>query len=277
MKPIKEEQSKLDKEIQDSILELGKVPKHIAIIMDGNGRWANQKGKQRLFGHREGIESVRDVVNAASLIGVKHLTLYAFSIENWKRPPMEVNGLMKLLEVFLKKEFDELNENQVIINTIGKINSLPKNVQSILRDSYEKTKDNTGLQLNLAISYGSRWDIMRALQMIALDVRSGKLSPEDLTEDMFSSYLQTADIPDPDLLIRTSGEYRISNFLLWELAYSEIYFTDKLWPEFRRSELYDSLRDYAQRERRFGKTSSQINQSTEQSYIKKVIDVITRK
>lgn len=273
----KEEQSKSDKEIQDSILELGKVPKHIAIIMDGNGRWANQKGKQRLFGHREGIESVRDVVNAASLIGVKHLTLYAFSIENWKRPPLEVNGLMKLLEVFLKKEFDELNENQVIINTIGKINSLPKNVQTILRDSYEKTKDNTGLQLNLAISYGSRWDIMRALQMIALDVRSGKLSPEDLTEDMFSSYLQTADIPDPDLLIRTSGEYRISNFLLWELAYSEIYFTDKLWPEFRRSELYDSLRDYAQRERRFGKTSSQINQSTEQSYIKKVIDVITRK
>jgi len=273
----KEEQSKSDKELQDSIAESGKIPKHIAIIMDGNGRWANQKGKQRLTGHREGIESVRDVVNAASLIGVKHLTLYAFSIENWKRPPLEVNGLMKLLEMFLKKEIDELDENQVVINTIGKINSLPKNVQAILRDSFERTKDNTGLHLNLAISYGSRWDIMRALQMIALDVRSGKLSPEDLTEELFSSYLQTADIPDPDLLIRTSGEYRISNFLLWELAYSEIYFTEKLWPEFRRVDLYDSLRDFAQRERRFGKTSSQINQSTEQSYIKKVIDVITRK
>lgn len=272
-----EEQSSLDKEKQLQIKNIGKVPQHIAIIMDGNGRWANQQGKQRLSGHREGIESVRDVVNAASLLGVKHLTLYAFSIENWKRPPMEVNGLMKLLEVFLKKEFKELNENGVVINTIGKINSLPKSVQKILRESYEKTKDNTGLHLNLAISYGSRWDIMRALQMIALDVRGGKLSPEDLTEELFSSYLQTADIPDPDLLIRTSGEYRISNFLLWELAYSEIYFTEKLWPEFRRDELYSSLNDFAHRERRFGKTSSQINESTEQSYIKKVIDVIKGK
>lgn len=272
-----EEQSSLDKEKQLQIKNIGKVPQHIAIIMDGNGRWANQQGKQRLSGHREGIESVRDVVNAASLLGVKHLTLYAFSIENWKRPPLEVNGLMKLLEVFLKKEFKELNENGVVINTIGKINSLPKSVQKILRESYEKTKDNTGLHLNLAISYGSRWDIMRALQMIALDVRGGKLSPEDLTEELFSSYLQTADIPDPDLLIRTSGEYRISNFLLWELAYSEIYFTEKLWPEFRRDELYSSLNDFAHRERRFGKTSSQINESTEQSYIKKVIDVIKGK
>lgn len=272
-----EEQSSLDKEKQLQIKNIGKVPQHIAIIMDGNGRWANQQGKQRLSGHREGIESVRDVVNAASLLGVKHLTLYAFSIENWKRPPMEVNGLMKLLEVFLKKEFKELNENGVVINTIGKINSLPKSVQKILRESYEKTKDNSGLHLNLAISYGSRWDIMRALQMIALDVRGGKLSPEDLTEELFSSYLQTADIPDPDLLIRTSGEYRISNFLLWELAYSEIYFTEKLWPEFRRDELYSSLNDFAHRERRFGKTSSQINESTEQSYIKKVIDVIKGK
>jgi len=271
-----EEQSPEDKDKQLAITNNGKVPKHIAIIMDGNGRWANQQGKQRLTGHREGIESVRDVVNAASLLGVKHLTLYAFSIENWKRPPIEVNGLMKLLEVFLKKEFKELNENQVVINTIGKTNSLPKNVQKILRESYEKTKDNTGLHLNLAISYGSRWDIMRALQMIALDVRGGKLSPEDLTEELFSSYLQTANIPDPDLLIRTSGEYRISNFLLWELAYSEIYFTEKLWPEFRRDELYSALADYAQRERRFGKTSSQINETTEQSYIKKVIDVIKR-
>lgn len=271
-----EKQSLEDKDKQLVIKNNCKIPQHIAIIMDGNGRWANQQGKQRLSGHREGIESVRDVVNAASLLGVKHLTLYAFSIENWKRPPIEVNGLMKLLEVFLKKEFKELNENQVVINTIGKTNALPKNVQNILRESYEKTKDNTGLHLNLAISYGSRWDIMRALQMIALDVRGGKLSPEDLTEELFSSYLQTANIPDPDLLIRTSGEYRISNFLLWELAYSEIYFTEKLWPEFRRDELYSAIMDYAQRERRFGKTSSQINESTEQSYIKKVIDVIKR-
>lgn len=271
------EQSPEDKDKQELIKSTGKIPQHIAIIMDGNGRWANQQGKQRLFGHREGIESVRDIVNAASLLGVKHITLYAFSIENWKRPPLEVNGLMKLLEIFLQKELKELNENQVVINTIGKTNSLPKSVQKILRDSYEKTKDNTGMHLNLAISYGSRWDIMRAIQMIALDVRGGKLSPEDITDELFSSYLQTADIPDPDLLIRTSGEYRISNFLLWELAYSEIYFTEKLWPEFRRDELYSALMDYAHRERRFGKISSQINQSTEQSYLKKVIDVIKRK
>lgn len=272
-----EEQSSLDKNKQNLIKSMGKVPQHIAIIMDGNGRWANQQGKQRLTGHREGIESVRDIVNASSLLGVKHLTLYAFSIENWKRPPLEVNGLMKLLEIFLQKEFNELNENKVVINTIGKTNSLPKNIQEILRTSYEKTKDNTGLHLNLAISYGSRWDIMRALQMIALDVRGGKLSPEDLTEELFSGYLQTAGIPDPDLLIRTSGEYRISNFLLWELAYSEIYFTEKLWPEFRRDNLYSALEDFAHRERRFGKISSQINQTTDQSYLKKVIDVIKRK
>lgn len=272
-----EEQSSLDKDKQSIIKSMGKVPQHIAIIMDGNGRWANQQGKQRLSGHREGIESVRDIVNASSLLGVKHLTLYAFSIENWKRPPLEVNGLMKLLEVFLQKEFDELNENKVVINTIGKINSLPKNIQELLRNSYEKTKDNEGMHLNLAISYGSRWDIMRALQMIALDVRSGKLSPEDLNEELFSSYLQTADIPDPDLLIRTSGEFRISNFLLWELAYSEIYFTEKLWPVFRRDDLYSALEDFAHRERRFGKTSSQLNNSTEQSYLSKVINVIKRK
>lgn len=274
MKNWIKEQSQSDIDKQTAIKKQGKIPKHIAIIMDGNGRWATQKGKQRIFGHREGIESVRDVVNAASLIGVKYLTLYAFSIENWKRPATEVTGLMKLLETFLQKEFDELNANNVIIKTIGKTNSLPKNIQKLLHDAYEKTKDNTGMVLNLALSYGGRWDIVRAVQMISLDIRRGKLSPEDITEENFSNYLQTAEMPDPDLLIRSSGELRISNFLLWELAYTEIFVSEKLWPEFRRDDLYQALMDFSSRERRFGMTSKQLKQEDSDSYIKKVINVI---
>lgn len=279
MKNWIEDQSKQDKEIQSRIISFGKIPQHVAIIMDGNGRWAQNKGKQRIFGHREGIESVRDIVNAASLIGIKYLTLYAFSIDNWKRPSTEVSGLMKLLEVFLSKEFDELNANNVIIESIGKINALPKNIQKMLKDANEKTRDNTGLTLNLALSYTGRWDISRAMQMIALDVRRGKISPEDLNEEKFSTYLSTATMPDPDLLIRTSGEMRISNFLLWELAYSEIFVSDKLWPEFRREDLYNALTDFAKRERRFGKTSKQIQKETtdNNSYIKKVFNAIKGK
>lgn len=256
-----------EKQFQNEIKN-GNIPKHIAIIMDGNGRWAKKQLLPRLNGHRKGIETVKDVVKASSQIGVRYLTLYAFSIENWKRPKAEVNGLMNLLEKFLLEEIDELDENKVKLTTIGKINSLPKNIQKILKDCMERTKNNDGLVLNLALSYGSRWDITRAIQLISMDVRRGKLSPEDINEETISSYLQTVDIPDPDLLIRTSGEYRISNFLLWELAYSEIHIEDKLWPDFTRKEFYDAIFNFQKRERRFGKTSEQLEEENDSLFQK---------
>jgi len=273
------QQSEDDKHIQSQLKSLGKLPKHLAVIMDGNGRWAVEKGLSRTEGHREGIESVRDIVKASSQMGIEYLTLYAFSIENWKRPASEVSVLMKLLEYFLKAELNDLHKNNVRVLTIGKTNSLPKTIQQLLFDSMEKTKDNTGLTLTLALSYSGRWDIVRAVQMIALDVRRGKVSPEDLSDELFSAYLQTNTLPDPDLLIRTSGEMRLSNFLLWELAYSEIYITDKFWPEFRRKELYEALFDYFKRERRFGKTSAQLlddDSQNEKSYLKRVYDAIKK-
>lgn len=253
-----DEQRLDDKDIQQRLITMGKLPKHIAIIMDGNGRWAVERSLSRTNGHREGIESVRDIVKASSQLGVKNLTLYAFSIENWKRPHAEISILMKLLEHYLRQELEELNQNGVRIMSIGKLSSLPKTVQKLLYRSIDTTKDNQGLTLTLALSYSGRWDIVRAVQMIALDVRRGKISPEDISENLFTQYLQTNKIPDPDLLIRTSGEMRLSNFLLWELAYSEIYITDKYWPEFRREELYESILNYMKRERRFGKTSAQV-------------------
>jgi undecaprenyl diphosphate synthase len=267
-----------DKQVQSELIAFGKIPKHIAVIMDGNGRWAVDKGFSRTQGHREGIESVRDIVKVSSQLGIKYLTLYAFSIENWKRPTTEVNILMNLLEHFLKIEIEELHKNNVRLKTIGKISSLPKVVQKLLNNSCEKTKDNAGLTLTLALSYSGRWDIIRAVQMIALDVRRGTISPEDIEDEIFASYLNTKDIPDPDLLIRTSGEMRLSNFLLWEMAYSEIYITDKYWPEFRRIDLYEALINYMQRERRFGKTSAQVtNENTKDvnlSYLKRVLNAI---
>ena len=271
------EQSSQDRDIQNNIIQSGKLPKHLAVIMDGNGRWAVDRKLSRTNGHREGIESVRDIVKASSQLGIQYLTLYAFSIENWKRPVSEVTVLMKLLEHFLKVELDELHSNKVRINTIGKISSLPQNVQKLLYDSIEKTKDNEGLTLTLALSYSGRWDIVRSVQMIALDIRRGKVSPEDINEEMVSSYLQTNKLPDPDLLIRTSGEMRLSNFLLWELAYSEIYITDKFWPEFRRNELYDAIHNFQKRERRYGKTSDQIADEKKQepqtdSYLSRVVN-----
>jgi len=261
-----------DSAIQEELRSYENLPKHIAIIMDGNGRWAKNKNIPRLFGHREGIESVKDVVRTCSDTGIKYLTLYAFSLENWKRPMDEVNGLMKLLDSFMKQEIDELHKNKVRINLIGKISSLPKFVQDTLHYATQKTKDNEGLTLTLALSYGARWDITRAVQLIAMDVRRGKISPEDISEETFASYLNTNGLPDPDLMIRTSGESRLSNFLLWELAYGEIYISEKLWPKFRKQDLYNALFDFLKRERRFGKTSDQINNSD--SYFKKVVNAI---
>ncbi len=250
--PVGEEQ------VRSALTQSGKMPRHVAVIMDGNGRWAQERGRPRIDGHREGMESVRTAVKTCSQLGVRFLTLYAFSMENWKRPPTEVRFLMSLLETYLRREVDELHANQVRIRTIGKTNALPRSVQRILSNAIEKTSENTGLTLTLALSYSGRWDIMRAVQMVALDVRRGKLSPEDLTEDVFAAHLQTAFMPDPDLVVRTSGEMRLSNFLLWEAAYAEIYVTDTLWPDFRRQHLYQALAAYACRERRFGRTSAQI-------------------
>ncbi len=256
-----------DSALQAEIQAAGPIPKHIGFIMDGNGRWAQERGKMRVEGHREGIESVRDIVKAASSLGIGYITLYAFSMENWRRPQAEVNVLMDLLVRYLKSELDELHENNVRMLAIGKLNALPKRVQRKLFECIDIMKDNTGLNLTLALSYSGRWDIVRAVQTIALDVRRGKVSPEDITEDLVSSYLLTSEHPDPDLIVRSSGEMRLSNFLLWESAYSEIYITDKYWPDFRRQELYDAIRDYQKRERRFGKTSQQIAQDSANSGI----------
>jgi len=276
-----EEKTPEDQILQEELKKSGKLPIHIAIIMDGNGRWALEKNLPRLEGHRQGIESVRDIVKAASQIGIKYLTLYAFSLENWKRPASEVNGLMKLLEIYLRQEIDELHRNNVRLKTIGKFNSLPKVVQKLLKNSIEKTKNNSGLTLTLALSYSGRWDILRAVQMIGLDIRRGKISPEDINEKLFSSYLLTNDLPDADLLIRTSGEMRLSNFLLWEMAYGEIYITNNYWPEFRRIDFYNAIRDFIHRERRFGKTSQQIasekkDERKNSSYINRVINVFKK-
>lgn len=246
--------------------------------MDGNGRWAKERGFPRVAGHRSGVDSVRDIVRACGQLHIPFLTLYAFSTENWKRPRTEVSVLMELLLHYLRSEIEELYENNVRLNAIGQLNALPKPVQRQLHKSIEKLSGNTGLTLTLALSYSGRWDILRAVQTLALDVRRGKLSPEDITEDLFRTYFTTESLPDPDLMIRTSGEMRLSNFLLWEMAYSEIYVAPVYWPDFRRANLYDALRDYLNRERRFGKTSEQLNESDvpQRSYVQKIIDAITR-
>lgn len=252
------ERSEADIELQELLKASKRLPRHIAIIMDGNGRWAQERGLPRYEGHREGIKTVRDIVKATATLGIEFLTLYVFSMENWKRPKQEVAILMDLLRKHLKKELPELKENNVRLQAIGKLNALPKGVYRQLLYAIEETRENTGLTLTLALSYSGRWDIVRAVQLIALDVRRGKLSPEDITEQLLSSYLLTADMPDPDLVIRTSGEMRLSNFLLWETAYSEIYVSRKYWPDFTRKDLYTAILDYLQRERRFGLTSEQI-------------------
>ncbi|PLX32288.1 MAG: isoprenyl transferase [Ignavibacteria bacterium] len=246
----------------EKIVAGGSIPNHIAIIMDGNGRWAKSKGKSRAFGHREGVRSVREIVEAAARLDVKYLTLYTFSTENWKRPKDEVSTLMRLLVTSLRKELDSLLENNVRLIIIGDESRLPLEAQKEVRRAIERTKNNTGLTLNLALSYSSRWDIVRAVRKIALEARSGKISPEDIDDNLISTHLSTAAIPDPDLLIRTSGELRLSNFLLWELAYTELYISDCFWPEFRTHELCEAIQSYQSRERRFGQVSEQLTQKS---------------
>jgi len=239
-------------------IDLNNLPCHIAVIMDGNGRWARNKGAARIFGHRNAVQSVKDVTEGCGELGVKYLTLYAFSTENWGRPKEEVDGLMELLVNTLKKEINSLHENKVRLKTIGDVGHLPTVCQDNLKEAIEATSNNQGLTLILALSYSGRWEIVEAAKALAKDVKSGKISSEKISEDLFSDYLKTAGIPDPELLIRTSGEMRISNFLLWQIAYTELYITKKLWPDFRKEDLYEAICAYQMRDRRFGKVMERI-------------------
>ena len=240
-------------------IDLKKLPQHISVIMDGNGRWAKQKGFLRAFGHEEGAKSVRDVVEGCAEIGVPNLTLYAFSTENWNRPKREVDTLMRLLVNSLKKEMKTLTENDIRLHAIGNINSLPKKAQKELKEVTEKTKGNKRMTLTLALSYGSREEIVQAVKSISEKVKNEEILAEAIDESIINEHLYTRNLPDVDLLIRTSGEQRISNFLLWQIAYAELYFTNILWPDFRREDLYEAIYNYQTRERRFGKTSEQIS------------------
>lgn len=235
-----------------------RLPNHIAIIMDGNGRWAKEKGEDRLYGHLHGVESVRNVVEGAAELGIKYLTLYAFSTENWDRPEYEVSGLMELLVDTIHNEVPTLNKNNIKLHVIGDVNMLPNAAKNELKEALEATSTNTGLNLIMALSYSSRWEIVNAVKQIADDVQAGKLLTEDISQNTIQQYLTTKNFPDPELMIRTSGEYRISNFLLYQLAYSELYFTNTLWPDFRKENLYAAILDFQGRERRFGKTGEQI-------------------
>ncbi len=235
-----------------------KVPQHIAIIMDGNGRWAKQKGMPRVLGHRSGVKSVREVTEAAAQIGVQYLTLYAFSTENWNRPPAEVTALMTLLVETIKGEVRDLNKNGVRLMAIGELESLPASTYKTLTQGIEETKNNDRITLVLALNYSAKWEITRAARLLAQKAKTGALAPEAINEEMFDAQLATAGLPDPDLLIRTSGEARLSNFLLWQLAYAELYFTPVLWPDFGKNELYEAVLSYQGRERRFGQISEQL-------------------
>lgn len=239
-------------------LDKDKVPQHIAIIMDGNGRWAKQQGEDRIFGHHEGVNSVREIVEAAAEVGVKYLTLYAFSTENWNRPKEEVDALMELLVATISMETPQLNKNGVKLEAIGNLKSLPPSCYAELQQSIEITKNNTRLTLVLALSYSSKWEIIEAVKQLASEVKEGKTAVDAIDENSIAQHLCTKKYPDPELMIRTSGEHRISNFLLWQLAYAEFYFTDTLWPDFRKKEFYEAIKSYQSRERRFGKTSEQI-------------------
>ena len=246
----------MDEKLQS--INLQKVPNHIAVIMDGNGRWAKGKGMQRVFGHRNALTAIRETADTASEIGVKFITLYAFSTENWNRPKLEVDALMSLLVSTLKKELPDFQRKNVKINAIGNIESLPKNAQKILNTVINETKNNTKITLTFALSYGSREEIVNTIKNISKKVVNKELDIEKIDEKIINNHLYTFNLPDVDLMIRTSGEQRISNFLLWQIAYAELYFTEVLWPDFRREDLFDAVIDYQNRERRFGKTSEQI-------------------
>jgi undecaprenyl diphosphate synthase len=239
-------------------IDVHRLPKHIAVIMDGNGRWAERHGKQRVFGHRNGVKAVREVTEAAAELGVEYLTLYAFSTENWARPAIEVNALMTLLVETLRKEIETLNKNNIRLKAIGDLQVMPAKTRRALEEGMEKTKNNERMVLTLALNYSARWEWVEASKALARDVQSGLLKPESIDSPLLSSYLSTAGMPDPELLIRTSGELRISNFLLYQLAYTELYFTEVLWPDFLKEEFYKALLSYQGRQRRFGQTGEQI-------------------
>jgi undecaprenyl diphosphate synthase len=259
---LKRNKSQIDKQLQEQLKKSGEIPSHIAIIMDGNGRWAKKRGLPRVAGHRKGVETVREIVEACAEIGIKYLTLYTFSTENWKRPKDEVSTLMRLLLKSLKDRLEELNRNNIKLTCIGNIESLPLQVQKQLFEDIERTKHNKRMTLNLALSYSGRWELLEAIKDVAKKVASGKITPEGISEKTISDSLDTKNIPDPDLVIRTSGEFRVSNFLLWQIAYSEFVILDILWPDFSKQHLYQSIETFQKRERRFGKVSEQLKNIT---------------
>ncbi|MCB9171183.1 MAG: isoprenyl transferase [Flavobacteriales bacterium] len=240
-------------------IDRARVPRHIAVIMDGNGRWAKRQGEMRVAGHSHGVGAVREALMAASEVGVRYLTLYAFSTENWNRPQEEVDALMDLLVRTLMSELDSLNENGVRLNAIGDLDSLPGDCNGILQKAIDSTASNDRITLTLALSYSSRWEIVRTMRLLAEKVRTGEIDPADISEELVSEFLCTRGLPDPELLIRTSGERRVSNFLLWQIAYAELYFTDVLWPDFKKDDLFTAIIDYQNRERRFGMISEQVS------------------
>lgn len=240
------------KKREELVLDKDNMPRHIAIIMDGNGRWAKQRKLPRTMGHKAGVETIRRVIKETHILGIKYLTLYAFSTENWKRPKDEVSALMKLLVEYLRSELQELNKNGVVIKILGDINMLPKDAQSEVKEAIEITKNNTGVVLNIAFNYGGRDEIIRAVKLVSNDVKSGKLSIEDIDEKTLEKYLYTNGTPDPDLIIRPSGEQRISNFLLWQCAYSEFWYSNVCWPDFKEEHLHEAIYDYQHRDRRYG-------------------------
>lgn len=253
MHPVIPRMENLKEKIQKGIL-----PRHIAVIMDGNGRWAKKKGAMRIFGHQSAIQAVRDISEGCAELGIGYLTLYAFSTENWGRPKEEIDALMELLVKTIHNELETLQKNNIRLGAIGNLANLPVNCQKELQEAMRKTSANDGLNLILALSYSGRWDIVEGVKKVLKDVKNGEINPDELNPEIFSVYLSTKDVPDPELLIRTSGEMRISNFLLWQMAYTELYITEILWPDFRKKHLYEALNSYQQRERRFGKISEQV-------------------
>ncbi len=243
-------------------IDLQHLPRHVAIIMDGNGRWAKEQGHDRLYGHYHGVESVRSIVEGSAELGLEYLTLYAFSTENWERPEYEVVGLMELLVNTIQKELEDLHKNKIRLHVIGDLNMLPDYTRKELNNALSRTADNKGMNLIIALSYSGRWELLNAVKNIAHDVKVGKVDLEEIDQRTLQKYLCTSEFPDPELMIRTSGEYRISNFLLYQLAYAELYFTNVRWPDFRKENLYEALIDFQNRERRFGKTGDQLNKDS---------------